>query len=413
MIDFFKNLHPVLLMELIVIICFIIAQLSAFLKNRSNISKLKNLLPEGHQLFVDFLPIHSNKAISEDDEDTPLEANRVSVIRNDDGLTEGFTKIVETSNNHILKNRGNVELSDLEDIATNKIDTLENSIESVLPMPLYIGLLGTFTGVILGLSKIVISMEISNDTIQLFISGVLIGMIASAFGLLLTILNNSALKNAKAIRDVNLFDYFSFVRLNLLPPSYKAMPTDMKSLKHNLSTFNEEFINHQQSLNNNLENTISRFQELQEVFNNIRGLESGLKNTAQYIKNNTSLMERQASALYDVNKRTESITTQLATAPTTETAVATESTSYVASPTLSKEIVDKLDESEDIQREISAHINGMYAFLQKALSEEQTTQKSFLNSFAFKLFTFTGTLAFIVGLVLGVAYLLKNAAVLF
>ncbi len=422
----------VLLIEIVVISIIVIAQLTVYFRNKRAIRKLRNAYPEIQELEIELVSVKAQKVGSHEEESpTTNELGKVGTIKKNGKHSEVFNQIVEATNDYIIKNKGGVSFPALEQIATRRVNSWEEGIESVLVLPLYIGLLGTFSGVIVGLSKIV-AVGFSDQAIQTFLGGVLIAMVASAFGLYLAVRSNGIFKRAKQKRDEQEYNYFSFIRLNLLPPSHKTVPTDFKSLRYNLNSFHEEFINYQKDLNVALGDTLKRFDDLRDIFQNLKEMESGLGNINHFMKNNQALMEKQAQSIEAITERTANLTNHIgsqidqvdgklqnlgrtAELPTTtydaEGQAVTPSvalTPTAPSPAISEEnwanMLERLEETETSTRQMASQVSNLYAFLQKNMVTGQ--RKSFLNSLMFKLFTFTGILAFLAGLAAATFYFL-------
>lgn len=416
----------VLLIEIVVIFLIILTQLIVYFRNKRAIRKLRNAYPEIQELDIELVAVKPQKVGGHEEEsNVSNEMGKVSTIKKDGRHSEVFNQIVEATNDYIIKNKGGVSFPALEQIANRKIKSWEEGIESVLVLPLYIGLLGTFSGVIVGLSKIV-TVGFTDQAIQTFLGGVLIAMIASAFGLYLTVRSNGILKRAKQRNDEHEYNYLGFIRLNLLPPSHKTVPTDFKSLRYNLNSFHEEFVNYQKDLNGALGDTVKRFEDLREVFQSLKEMENGLGNINHFMKNNQSLMERQAQSIEEVTQRTARIGTEIdqvdgklqnlkrpADAPIQTFEIESQE---IAAPvsvptnatTISEEnwanMLERLEETETSTRQMASQVSNLYTFLQKNLGE--SNRKGFLNSFLFKLFTFTGIIAFLAAISAAVFYFL-------
>lgn len=77
-------------------------------------------------------------------------------------------------------------------------DSLENEIQSQTPLPLYLGLMGTVAGIILGLTTISDFSQIEN-VVTILMSDVAVAMIASFTGILFTTLSLWRSKQCKVI----------------------------------------------------------------------------------------------------------------------------------------------------------------------------------------------------------------------
>jgi hypothetical protein len=215
----------VTVLEILCITAILIIQFYQYWLNRKKTDTLEELFPEEGLDIVD-IP----------------ESEGLKLINPNKNFKTGFTRILAATNLYLQKNRGSAaDFNILRDISERESEALENEIDSNIALPLYIGLMGTFLGVIIGLIKIAFFEEISDSSIQSFLGGVLIGMAASACGLLLTTLGNFYFKRAKLYRDRNKNDYYTFLQAELLPSLASDMAGSLSSLKDNLDAFNQEF----------------------------------------------------------------------------------------------------------------------------------------------------------------------------
>ncbi|GHA76205.1 hypothetical protein [Pontibacter akesuensis] len=169
--------------------------------------------------------------------------------------SETFQKIIKNTNEYLRRNKGAAADFDiLKDVAERYSEALDDEVQSTVATPLYIGLLGTFSGVIIGLSTLVFSglgadevgseagSFITDQNIPSFLFGVLIAMAGSFFGLLLTLMGNNALKNARSTRDRHQNEYYTFLQTHLLPKLNSDMAASLGNLKSVLDSFNKDFL---------------------------------------------------------------------------------------------------------------------------------------------------------------------------
>jgi methyl-accepting chemotaxis protein len=209
----------------IALVAFLVAvQFFSFSRNKSKINTLEELYP-----------------------DTGLRISRqhaegVDLIEPQPHFSKGFIRLISATNLYLYKNKGAAaDFNILRDISERESEALENEIDTTIAFPLYIGLMGTFLGVIIGLVKLAFFEGINDESIQSFLGGVMIGMIASAVGLMLTTLGNYQFKQAKLYRDRNRNDYYTFMQAELLPSLTSDMAGSLITLKSNLDAFNQEF----------------------------------------------------------------------------------------------------------------------------------------------------------------------------
>jgi soluble cytochrome b562 len=220
-----EELNSIVGIELAIIALIILVQLIRYGQNRSKISRLAALYPKD-DLSIVSIP----------------EAGSLKLINIPVHFSGGFQRILQSTNLYLQKNQGAAaDFNILRDISERESDALESEIESTVALPLYIGLLGTFVGVIIGLLRIAFVEGINDASVQTFLGGVLIGMLSSACGLLLTTLGNYHFKQAKLQRDRRKNDYYTFLQAELLPSLSSDMASSLTSLKANLDAFNQEF----------------------------------------------------------------------------------------------------------------------------------------------------------------------------
>ena len=104
-----------------------------------------------------------------------------------------LSQIIEAINSYLLKNKGATgDFLLIKDIVERYCDTKRQELETQLPMPLYMGLLGTMLGIIIGIGYIAIVSGFSafidkpSESIGILMGGVAIAMIASLVGIILT-----------------------------------------------------------------------------------------------------------------------------------------------------------------------------------------------------------------------------------
>ncbi|MDO1450303.1 hypothetical protein Q0590_28750 [Rhodocytophaga aerolata] len=219
------DMDLVRLLEIVCIAIILLIQFYQFIQNKRKINNLKDVYPDEGLEIVQI-----------------EEAEGLKLINPNNDFHREFIHILSATNLYLQKNRGAAaDFNILKDISERESDALENDIEANIALPLYVGLLGTFLGVIIGLIRIAFFTGINDSSIQSFLGGVLIGMAASACGLLLTTLGNYYLKQAKLRRDRNKNNYYTFLQAELLPSLSSDMASSLVSLKDNLDAFNQEF----------------------------------------------------------------------------------------------------------------------------------------------------------------------------
>ncbi len=235
-----------LLIEILLILALVAWQAYVFLHNRQLTARVQAMYPPAGAVAVQ--PIAYTAA----DPDKNFAIQYDALITRD--ASPEFGQIITDTNEYLLNNRGAAaDFGILKDISERHAEALDEEIQAQIATPLYLGLLGTFTGAILGLLALVGNpfaeavvdpakdTSFSNTDVQHFLGGVLIAMIGSLFGLAFTLAGNQLLKQARAARDRHKNAYYTFLQKALLPKLNSDMQAGMSNLKSVLNSFNTEF----------------------------------------------------------------------------------------------------------------------------------------------------------------------------
>lgn len=198
----------------------------------------------------------------------PVEYTDIDLIKiKNNAGSSAFKEVINETNAYLCKNVGtSADFSVIQDICERKIESLETQISNTVNVPLYLGLAGTFVGIITGLSGIVGNVDTlfsagEMSPLKNLLVGVIIAMIASFIGLLLMVIN-SAVYYKKAISECecNKNEYYDFIRRELMPVLSNSMASSLNSLKGVLGEFIGKFghnldayTNSAELLNDNIE----------------------------------------------------------------------------------------------------------------------------------------------------------------
>lgn len=198
-------------------------------------------------LFVktDRLIVRLKKVLSGDFSTGTTVAEDVTVIKYKAEYKDKVTENIETSiNTYLRKNKGAVsDFNLIKDIVERNCDSLEAEISSQTPIPLYLGLMGTVAGIILGLFTITVNGGFSqiDKVIEILMSDVAIAMIASFMGIGFTTLTLWKSKQCKVTVEANKNRFYTWIQTNLLPVISKSAVSAITLLQKNLTRFNESF----------------------------------------------------------------------------------------------------------------------------------------------------------------------------
>lgn len=180
------------------------------------------------------------------------EVTDVSIIECTHTGSKVFNNILFSINNYLIRNRGAAsDFNLVKDIVERNTGAVEEDINISVSVPLYLGLMGTMIGIVIGLFNmpdlgVVVDTKakdlLLNDGIALLINGVKIAMIASFWGLLLTIVNSGwVFRGSRSLVEAGKNEFYTFVQIELLPIINNGMAATLQSLQRNLHIFKEDF----------------------------------------------------------------------------------------------------------------------------------------------------------------------------
>ena len=270
-----------LIVAVTVVLVVIALQVFSFLKTKKNITELRDLFKEVDNLslketsvtsdvlrnksslqkFLENIPSRIEEGLDED------YINLSLIVSQKEGMPKGrLGKIIHRTNEYLCKNTGtSADLSVLRDISDNQKGALEDDIQNSLNVPLYLGLAGTFVGIITGLIGVdfnqIFGTTSNLDGLQHLLYGVVAAMFASLLGLGFTVYNSAiSYKNAVSKSNEGTEEYINFLRRELMPLLSNSMASSLNSLKGVLGHFVDKFgrnldayANSTELLNDNLE----------------------------------------------------------------------------------------------------------------------------------------------------------------
>ncbi|MGL4519806.1 MAG: hypothetical protein ACRCUJ_09065 [Phocaeicola sp.] len=160
-----------------------------------------------------------------------------------------FCTIIETINTYLLRNKG--AISDfllIKDIVERNCDAKHDEVTTQIPLPLYLGLMGTMAGILIGLGYISLGgggfqsfISSPEQSIGVLMGGVAIAMIASFFGILFTTAGSWKSKSVTAEVEVQKNQLYSWLQSELLPSLASNAANSLQLLQQNLLKFNDVF----------------------------------------------------------------------------------------------------------------------------------------------------------------------------
>lgn len=161
-----------------------------------------------------------------------------------DGSSRYFGELIKEINEYLEKNEGTTDFGIIKDKVESRLEALYEDASSKVSFPTYLGLMGTFAGVFIGLLSFRRGIEVSgitDDVVSALIGGIIVSMVTSLIGLLLMIFGN--IKAANVLKKVNddKTKFFDFIQVKLLPVLGTSMVSALNKLHGTINTFEPAF----------------------------------------------------------------------------------------------------------------------------------------------------------------------------
>lgn len=219
--------------------------------------------------------------------------------------------VIKTINNYLRKNKGGAaDFHLMKDIVERHCDSIDEEINHKLPVPIYLGLMGTVMGIIIGLFSLNFQFDPETQSLngQLFvesvsglINGVKLAMICSLVGLAMTtVLSSWLYRGAKAKLEEQKNMLYDFIQTKLLPQMSKDAASTILALQANLEKFNSSF-------EENIEGFGGIMDDIHKSFDSQVKLQKELKkmDISQVANLNTNVLAQLRSSMTEFEKFTQ------------------------------------------------------------------------------------------------------------
>lgn len=253
-----EYIHYIIVIPLILLIIYF--QIKVFIQANQKIDIFRAIFPDSKQAYSitkasivvneitedDDLPADDSDEIWRDDEDSTLgrRTREVEVSQIDiHGNNLTMNSIKDALNMYLQKNSGAVsDFALMKDVVERYCGAEEEEITVMQPIPLYMGLMGTMIGIIVGISVIAANGGVEELTnVSSMMSCVAIAMAASLVGIIFTTLISWKSKGAKTLVESRKNVFYSWLQTELLPVLSGNTVTALSLLQANLMTFNQTF----------------------------------------------------------------------------------------------------------------------------------------------------------------------------
>ena len=202
------------------------------------------------------------------------------------------------------------QLHALREAVLDLVDRYEDRVSTIANVPIYLGLVGTFAGVMSGVFQIIVQGGLSEATIRELLAGVFVAMFSSLVGVLLMIASNALIiPRARDLRDRRMTWYLStvhdYVRRAVPDDGGLSSAAQAEQLRIEIGILAESFERLGESIRMQQQLLGSVLPSLEET---LRDFEAGMSHT-------TSSMRAHASDLYAGDMHMEAVARNLQTLP--------------------------------------------------------------------------------------------------
>lgn len=192
-----------------------------------------------------------------------------------------LNSIINSIDIYLLRNRNSAgDFNLMKDVVERNCSKFEEEIEADVPIPLYLGLMGTMLGIIVGIGYIALlgggfSAFIANpkESIGDLMSGIALAMIASFFGILLTTLGTIKNKKAKFDLEQGKNQFYTWLQTELLPVVSESVAGTLATMQRNLSNFNATFADNVERMGETMTMASVSFDQQADLIKSIRDID--------------------------------------------------------------------------------------------------------------------------------------------
>ena len=168
----------------------------------------------------------------------------------------------------------------MKDVVDRNREVKESELETIIPFPQYIGLIGTMAGIFIGVQILVQGDgldyllagkigALANSGIKGLLGGVALAVITSAVGIGLTMWASHSFKEAKKAVESNENAFLGWIQAELLPNLTTDMSTALIEMTRNLNRFNDTFADNTRKLDVTLARVNTSYREQTRLIESI------------------------------------------------------------------------------------------------------------------------------------------------
>ena len=153
--------------------------------------------------------------------------------------------LIAEINHYVAKTKGTTDFAVIQNKVERKLNMRYDQSVAKLAFPTYLGLMGTFAGVFIGISMFIGGFDgagdITDESIKNLLFGVLVSMSTSLIGLFLTTINNALAGESRKKIEEDKNDFYDFVQTELMPSLDVSMVLAITKLHETVDRFEPAF----------------------------------------------------------------------------------------------------------------------------------------------------------------------------
>ena len=217
-----------IIVSIVVTIIFLCFQIKFFLETRRLCSIYKN-----------FFARHEDYVTGDKSN------NGVVQLKNVGYKGSYLSQLINEINHYVIKTKGTTDFNVIQNKVERKLNMLYEQTTARLSFPTYLGLMGTFVGVFMGVLFFLRGFDhvegITDEAVTGLLQGVLVSMFTSLIGLGLTTFNNASVSDAKKQIEEDKNEFYDFVQTELMPSLDVSMVAALSRLHTTVDKFEPAF----------------------------------------------------------------------------------------------------------------------------------------------------------------------------
>jgi biopolymer transport protein ExbB/TolQ len=177
--------------------------------------------------------------------ETLEDENNLTLIAEPDSAL-GAQDLISEINDYITKTNGAIEYAVIKDKTERKIDSLFEFATSKVSFPTFLGLMGTFFGVYIGLKCFNAGLGegdggITDKMVKELIGGIIVSMVTSLVGLLLMTISSIHASRIQKKVDAQKDEFFEFIQMEVIPTLGTNISSSLNRLRSTIGKFEPSF----------------------------------------------------------------------------------------------------------------------------------------------------------------------------